>query len=282
MAGANPTLRRRQLATRLRELRKAARLSIEDVAHSLECSPAKISRIETARRGVIPRDVRDLCQIYGAGQAETEALMRMAREARQPGWWQTYDDPDFRLYIGLEAEASSITVYDTCAVPGILQTSDYARAIIRAVLPEIEESVLLHRVETRMKRQQLLRQPAPPHHLVILDESVLHRPVGGPGVMHDQLTHVIKWSELAHVTIRVVPFSVGAHMGFNSAFTLLEMDDPSVSDVAYVESITRADYLEKPTELAVCREAIRQLKSLALDPEASAARIAEVNQNYAT
>ncbi|GII82910.1 transcriptional regulator [Sphaerisporangium siamense] len=278
---ANPTLRRRQLATRLRELRKDAGMSIEDAAQRLECSPAKISRIETGRRGVIPRDVRDLCLIYGADQAETESLMRMAREARQPGWWQTYDDPDFRLYIGLETEASAITVYDTCAVPGILQTAEYARAIIRAVLPEIDEGVLRERVETRMKRQGILRQASPPRHLVILDESVLHRPVGGAAVMRAQLERVVEWTRLPHVSVRVIPFSVGAHMGFNSAFTLLEMSDPGLSDIAYVESITRAEYLEKPSELAICREAAHRLTALALGPEASAARIAEVNRTYA-
>ncbi|MEO3809619.1 helix-turn-helix transcriptional regulator [Sphaerisporangium sp. B11E5] len=281
MPGANPTLRRRQLAGRLRELRKHAGLSIEDAAQRLECSTAKISRIETAQRGVIPRDVRDLCEIYGIGPAETDALMTMAREAREPGWWQAYDHRDFRLYLGLEAEASAITIYDTCAVPGILQTARYADAIIRGVLPGIREEVLKERVDARMKRQSLLHGESPPHHLVLLDESILHRHVGGREIMREQMERLIDTASLPRVTIQVVPFTAGAHIGFNSAFTLLEMADSRVSDVVYTESIVRMEYFEKPTELALYREAIEHLRAVSLDPQASVARMAEVNQKYA-
>jgi transcriptional regulator with XRE-family HTH domain len=281
VAGANPTLRRRQLATRLRELRKDSGLSIDEVALRLECSPAKISRIETARRGVIPRDVRDLCEIYGAGQAETDALMTMAREARQPGWWKTYDEHEFHLYIGLEAEASSITNYDTCAVPGLLQTQEYASAIIRGVLPGIDEKVLGERVDARMKRQEILYQRTPPRHLVLLDESVLHRHIGSRRVMQGQLTHLVEVSRRPYVTIRVIPFSVGAHIGFNSAFTLLEMVDPGVPDMVYTEALTRLEYYDRPADLAMYREAIERLVAASLDPRLSMARIEEVNQAHA-
>lgn len=280
MAGANPALRRRQLAARLRNLRKDVGLSIEDVAQKLECSPAKISRIETARRGVIPRDVRDLCHIYGADQAESDALMAMAREARQPGWWRTYDEHDFHLYLGLESEASSITNYDTCAVPGLLQTADYARAIIRGVLPGIEEKVLAERVDARMKRQEILYREPHPRHKVILDESVLHRHIGSRQVMREQLRHLAEVACLPQVGIQVIPFSVGAHIGFNSAFTLLEMFDPGVPDIVYKEALTRLEYFDKSTDLAMYREVIERLTALALGPEESMARIAEVDRAY--
>ncbi|MEU8271937.1 helix-turn-helix transcriptional regulator [Sphaerisporangium sp. NPDC049002] len=281
MAGANPTLRRRQLATQLRRLRQDTGLSIEEVAQRLECSPAKISRIETARRGVIPRDVRDLCHIYGTDQTEVDALMAMAREARQPGWWQTYDEHEFRLYIGLEAEASSITSYDTCAVPGLLQTPDYASAIIRGVLPGIEEKVLVERVGARMKRQEVLHQEHAPTYSVLLDESVLHRSIGGREVMYGQLEHLVAIARPTHITTRVIPFSVGAHIGFNSAFTILEMFDPGVPDIVYTEALTQLQYFDRPTDLAMFREAVERLMAVSLDPEGSMALIAEVNQKYA-
>ncbi|MFC4589172.1 helix-turn-helix domain-containing protein [Sphaerisporangium corydalis] len=281
MAGVNPTLRRRQLATRLRELRKDAGLSLDDVAARLECSTAKISRIETARRGVIPRDVRDLCEIYGAGRPEADALMAMAREARQPGWWKTYDEHEFHLYIGLEAEASSITSYDTCAVPGLLQTREYAKAIIRGVLPGIEEKVLVERADARMKRQEVLYQNTPPHHLVLLDESALHRHIGGPETMREQLLHLVEVARHPHITIRVIPFSVGAHIGFNSAFTLLEMVDPGVPDIVYTEALTRLEYYDRPADLAMYRETVGRLLAVSLEPPLSMERIEEVGRNTA-
>jgi hypothetical protein len=225
--------------------------------------------------------VRDLCQIYGLGPAETDHLMTMAREARQGGWWQDYDHRDFRLYLGLEAEASSITYYETCAVPGILQTREYARAILRGVLPEIKEDVLAERVDARMRRQDLLNRRTPPHHWILMDESVLHRHVGGARVMHDQLLQVREACELPHVTIQVIPFSVGAHVGFNTSFTLLEVFDPGVPDIVHVEAVTRMEYLEKPSDLTRYRTAIEHLKVAGLDPRASAARISEVNQKVA-
>ncbi|MDH2428069.1 helix-turn-helix transcriptional regulator [Sphaerisporangium sp. TRM90804] len=281
MAGANPTLRRRQLATRLRELRKVAGLSIEEAANRLECSPAKISRIETAHRGVIPRDVRDLCHIYGVGQADAEALMTMAREARRPGWWQQYEDLDLDPYIGLEGEASSITMYETTTIPSLLQTEDYAREVIRGCLPRIKQEVLEERVDARLKRQRLLMQSEPPQCAVLLDESVLHRHVGGRAVMGAALERVVELSALAHVTVQVIPFTVGAHIGFDSMFIMLEFPDNMVPDTVYVESLMGDFYLEKPRELERFREVITHLRAVALDQPGSVALIGEMSRTYA-
>ncbi|WP_214408417.1 helix-turn-helix domain-containing protein [Sphaerisporangium fuscum] len=281
MAGANPTLRRRQLASRLRELRKSAGLSIEEAAQRLECSPAKISRIETAQRSVIPRDVRDLCQIYGTDQTEAEALITMAREARQAGWWQEYEDLDLDPYIGLEAEASSITMYETTTVPSLFQTEDYAREVIRGCLPRIKQEVLEERVDARLKRQRLHLQDDPPNCWVLLDESVLHRHVGGHSVMRAQLERVTELSELPHVIIQVIPFSVGAHIGFDSMFILLEFPDHMIPDTVYVESLMGDFYLEKPRELERFREVITHLRAAALNPRDSVSLIAEMSRTYA-
>ncbi|RBQ18165.1 XRE family transcriptional regulator [Spongiactinospora rosea] len=282
MAAANPTLRRRQLAARLRELRKESGLSIDEVAQKLLCSPAKISRIETAQRAASLRDVRDLAAIYAGGDAtETQALMTMAQEAKQPGWWQQYDDPDVRGFIGLEEAATSITVYETCLVPGLFQTEDYARAVIKGVLPRIRPDVLQERVETRLKRQELLFRESPPRYWTVLDESVLHRHIGGPGVMRAQLARIVELAELPHVVVQVVPFSVGAHMGLDNAFTFLQLSDPAVPDTVFVEGLMGLIYLEKPTEIEIYREALESLRAAGLDPARSAARIAEISRSYA-
>ncbi|PZG51982.1 XRE family transcriptional regulator [Spongiactinospora gelatinilytica] len=282
MAAANPTLRRRQLAARLRELRKESGLSIDEVAQKLLCSPAKISRIETAQRAASLRDVRDLAAIYAAGDpSETRTLMTMAQEAKQPGWWQQYDDPDVRGFIGLEEAATSITVYETCLVPGLFQTEDYARAVIKGVLPRIRPDVLQERVETRLKRQELLFRESPPRYWTVLDESVLHRHIGGPGVMRAQLARVVELAELPHVVVQVVPFSVGAHMGLDNAFTFLQLSDPAVPDTVFVEGLMGLIYLEKPTEIEIYREALESLRAAGLDPARSMARIAEISRSYA-
>ncbi|GII75204.1 transcriptional regulator [Sphaerisporangium rufum] len=281
MAGPNPTLRRRQLATRLRELRKQAGLSIEEAAHRLECSPAKISRIETAQRSVIPRDVRDLCLIYQSDEAEAEALITMAREARQTGWWQEYEDLDLDPYIGLEAEASAITMYETTTVPSLLQTEDYAREVIRGCLPRIKQEVLEERVDARLKRQRLHLGDRPPNCWVLLDESVLHRHVGGRATMRAQLARVVELAEMPHIIVQVIPFTVGAHIGFDSMFILLEFPGDLIPATVYVESLMGDFYLEKPRELERFREVITHLRAAALNPRDSVARIAEMGRSYA-
>ncbi|MCG5215974.1 helix-turn-helix domain-containing protein [Streptosporangium sp. KLBMP 9127] len=281
MAGVNPTLRRRQLAARLRELRKEAGLSIDDVAQKLLCSPAKISRIETAQRGASLRDVRDLAQIYlVTGAAEVRALMTMADEAKKPGWWQQYDDPDFRSLLGLEEAATSMTIYETCIVPGLFQTEEYARSIIRGLLPRMSPDVLNVRVEARIKRQQLLFQETPPRYWALMDESVLHRHVGGREVMRDQLGRILELSELPHVVVQVIPFTVGAHMGLDNAFTFLQLSDPAVADTVFVEGLMGQLYLEKPSHIEIYNEALESLRAAGLDPATSVARIAEIRGSF--
>ncbi|WP_169982099.1 helix-turn-helix transcriptional regulator [Microbispora sp. H10836] len=282
MAGANPTLRRRQLAVRLRELRQAVGLTVEDVANQLLCSVTKISRLETGQRGASLRDVRDLCQIYGVGESERDSLMNLAREARQPGWWQEWDDPSFRPYLGLEAEATSITHYETTTVPGLIQTEDYARAVIRGYLPNIRQDVLEERVAIRMKRQELLLRDDPPRYWVMLDESALHRHVGGPRVMREQLHRIVELADNPHIVVQVIPFTVGSHMGFDSAFILLEFADAAVPDTVFVETLWADFYLEKPSQLKRFHEVIDHLRAMALNPQASVGRITEIAETFTT
>ncbi|MFI6501126.1 helix-turn-helix domain-containing protein [Nonomuraea typhae] len=265
---ASPTLRQRQLAMRLRELRHESGLSIAEVAKQLLCSPAKISRIETTQRPASLRDVRDLCGLYGV--ADPSELMELAREARKPGWWQESENRLLRALIGLETEAIKISQYDTTTIPGLVQTEEYARAVIRGYLPRIDPEVLDHRVATRMRRQQLLSKANPPRYWILLDESALHRHIGGARVMAGQLGRLLETAEQPHVTIQVIPYTVGAHMGLDTAFVLLEFDaDTGVKDTVYMELPQGQFYEERTGYIQRFIEILDQLRATALSPHES-------------
>ncbi|NRQ31954.1 helix-turn-helix domain-containing protein [Nonomuraea sp. NN258] len=275
---ANPTLRQRQLAGRLRDLRHEAGLTVAEVAAQLLCSAAKISRIETGQRRASLRDVRDLCNLYGV--ADHTKLMTLAREARQQGWWQETEDVDFRPLVGMETEAVAISEYETTTIPGLLQSEDYARAVIRGFLPGIATNVLEERVSVRMKRQQILESTSPPRYWVLLDESALHRHIGGPAVMAAQLKRLREMAEAPRVTIQVIPFTVGAHMGFDSAFMLLEFDhNVGLPDTVYMDTLAGQLFLEKPRHLNRYREILNHLRATALSPSDSANLIGD-RENY--
>lgn len=277
----NPTIRQRQLARRLRDLRQEAGLHISDVAERLLCSQAKISRLETGQRRASLRDVRDLCALYGV--ADPTELMALAREARQPGWWQEAEDVDFRQLPGLESEAVAIHEYETTTIPGLLQTDEYARAVIKGFLPRISDEALDERVLNRMKRQQLLDKSGPPRYWVLLDESALHRHVGGVEVMARQLRRVAEASERPNVTIQVVPYTVGAHMGFDSAFMLLTFaEEAGIADTVYMDTLAGQFYYEKPAQLERPREVLDHLRAVALSPRDSARRIREQADVFAS
>jgi transcriptional regulator with XRE-family HTH domain len=277
-ARPSPTLRRRRLANELRELREAAGLTIEEVAKRLEVSDSKISRIETAKVGTTPRDVRDLLDIYRIDGQRRDRLMRIAREARQKSWWHEYGEAlDFiGDYIGLEAEATSIRQFEAQFVPGLFQTVEYARAIFRAVRPDLEPEAIEDRVRLRMQRHALITTQD--HALevwAILDETVLRRLVGHQEVMREQLYHLVELAALPRVTIQVVPFSIGAHIGMMGSFTILGFAESGDRDVVYVEGHTAAQLLQGPKELQFHEQAFDRLRAAALDPEASVALITE-------
>ncbi|GAA4060761.1 helix-turn-helix domain-containing protein [Nonomuraea soli] len=271
MAGANPTLRQRQLARQLRELREQVGLNIKDVADRVLLSPGQISRIETAKRRPSLRDVRALCELYGVPDGP---LMKLAREAHEQGWWQELEDVDFRPLPGLENDAVAISEYETTTIPGLLQTPDYARAIIKGYLPQIEPDVLDARVDGRMKRQEILSKANPPRYWVVLDESALHRHIGGPAVMAQQLAQVAMAAEQPHITIQVVPYTNGAHMGLDSAFMLLEFaPEASLADTVYMETLAGQIFTERPRQLERFNEVLDHLRAVALSPQESVARI---------
>ena len=281
MTGASPTVRQRELGTRLRQLRADLNMTVEEVAEKLLCSATKISRMETGARRPSLRDVRDLCEIYDIDKPGSQELMTLAREAREQGWWKQYDDLRLDPYIGLEQDASAITSFTMFYVPALLQTEDYARSIITSIAPRIDPNVLEQRIEARLRRQQLLAGPDPPRYRVLLDEAALHRPVGGPRVMGAQLDKVLKCAQDKMATIQVIPFNIGGLAASDSNFALLDFADPILSSVVFVEGLTTNQLIERSSDLGRYREAVEHLRDSALSPRDSVIRIAEMRTTYA-
>jgi transcriptional regulator with XRE-family HTH domain len=281
VTGASPTVRQRELGTRLRELRNRLGLTVEDVAEKLLCSATKISRMETGARRPSLRDVRDLCGVYGVDEPTSAELMDLTRKAREQGWWSQYDDLKLDPYIGLEQAATSITSFTMYYVPALLQTEDYARAIIKAIAPKMDPRIHQQRVEARLRRQQLLDRDTPPNYRVLLDEAVLHRRVGGSAVMAAQLDRILELERESRTTVQVIPFDVGAHAAQDSNFVLLEFDE-SLSPVVFIEGLTNHQYQERKADLARYREAVEYLRDSALSPRDSVLRIAEMRKAYAS
>ena len=276
MTTRTPTGRRRRLGAELRRLREDAGLTIDRVAEALECSQSKVSRIETGQVSATPRDVRDMLALYRVSDARRETMVQIAREARQPGWWQKFGDvPDgVPAYVGLEAAATSIDVYMSLIVPALLQTADYARAVIGAVRPDLPAAEIDRRVELRLRRQALLDQERPPTLRVLLDDAVLRRPVGGAEVMAAQRLRLLTDAERPAVTLQVLPVEGGAHAGMDGPFTIFGFPAAAERDVVALDSAADALYLENPEDVGRYRRVFQRLLPAALTPRASAVLVA--------
>ncbi len=279
VADRSPTLRRRELASQLRELRKQSGRTVDDIARELLCSPPKISRIETGVRPASLRDVRDLCRIYGVDDALRDRLMTLAREAKQEGWWNRYGDIAIDPMIGLEIEAAQISSYESCVIPWMFQTREYARAVIRGILPRIADGVMDERVAARLTRQEIITRESPPHFWSLVDESAIRRRVGSNQVMRDQLKAMVELAAIPNMTLQVVPFSLGAHPGLNNTFTLLEFESAQ-PPVVSMENMAGSLYLERGSDVDRYREALMYLRAGALDPENSIALIERVGGEF--
>jgi transcriptional regulator with XRE-family HTH domain len=284
VAGAHgphsPTVRRRELGTRLRALRTGADLTVEQVAGHLLCSPSKISRLETGQRGASPRDIRDLCDLYGVQGSEREYLGALAREGGRRAWWQPYDLP-YATYVGLEAEAVSIRDFEPGVFPGLLQAPGYARILHERAMPRLSAEVIDQRIEERRTRQEILSRDEPPQLTAIIDESVLHRVVGGAKVMREQLERVIQASRRPHITVHVLPFSAGAHPALDSTFVVLEFAPP-VPGVVYAEGLVGNIYRERPDDVQRYREIFEYLRDSSLKPQDSVALMTKMKRLYAS
>jgi transcriptional regulator with XRE-family HTH domain len=264
----------------LRRLREAAGVTIDQVAERLECSASKISRIETGQSGVTTRDVRDILQVYGVPEGEADVLLQFSREARQKGWWHLYGAVLTGAYVGLEAAADAIRAYEALVVPGLLQTEDYARAMFRAGRPDIDSVEIDKRVRVRMARQSLLTQDEPLDLWIVLDEAVLHRPVGGQSVMRRQFDHLVTSAEQPNITLQVLPFSAGAHAGMDGTFSMLLYEEPPNQNVVFAANAAGGLFLEKEEELHRFAFIFDHLRASAMRPEESLALIARLSKEF--
>jgi transcriptional regulator with XRE-family HTH domain len=275
----SPTVRRRRLALELRRLREAARLTCEEVAEHLECSASKISRVETGRVSVSPRDVRDMLELYGVPEQQRDSLVQLSRDSRQKGWWHAYSDtiqPQFATYVGLESAASEIRVYEVNIIPGLLQTADYARTIIRSGTMNGNQEDVDRKVALRMARQPALTRDDPPMLWTVVDEAALRRRVGGTELMRMQLEHVLELSGLKNVAMQVIPFGAGAHPAMGRPFVILVFPERVDPDVVYLEDLTSTLYLEDVDEVDRYNVFFNHLRATALSFEDSAALVTSV------
>ena len=269
-----PTVRRRRLGSELRRLREARAIKLEEVADQLGLAASTLSRIETGKAPTKTAYLTALLEMYGVTDAgQRQVLIDMAREGHRKGWWAVYDDvlpTGFGIYVGLEAEATGLRVYETQVVNGLLQTPGYARAVLREVHKKDSPEQLQRLAELRLKRQEVLDQEDPPDLWLILDETVIRRPIGGPEVMVGQLKHLVEASQWPNVTLQVLPFSSGAHPALTGPFTILEFPERSDPDVVYFDSWGGPIYLEKDKEVRTCTEAFDRLRAAARSPGDSA------------
>ena len=280
----SPTVRRRRLGMELRRLREASSLMIEDVAKHLECSMSRVSRIETGKSVARIRDVRDMLDLYQVGdEAQREQLLTLAKDAQQRGWWTEYESvlsAGLDTYVGLEASAASIRSFQTHLVPGLLQTEEYSRALIKVGQPT-ESSVNIDRmISLRRRRQAMLADAGTLEMWAVLDEAVLRRPIGGNAVMRAQLARLLEVGELPSVTIQVLPFTRGAHPGLGGAFTIIGFPDPTDLDVVYVDSPAGNIFLEKDKDVRRHTTWFDHLRAAALPPDESADFIALVSDEF--
>jgi transcriptional regulator with XRE-family HTH domain len=265
----NPTIRRRRLGAELRRHRAEAGITIDVVARRLGCSPSKVSRIETGHTSATPRDVKDMLAIYGVARSISDELGEIASEALQKGWWHPYSAVLVGAYVGLESAARRIRSYEQQVIPGLVQSEEYAIAMIRTARSSDTDAELERRVRVRMERQSLLIQDDPIDLWVVLDEAVVSRPVGGDEVMRDQLVRLVEAAELPNVTLQILPFQAGAHAGMDGPFAILDFPEAEDPDVVYAESATGGHFLEKTDELQKYGTIFDTIQSAALTPEES-------------
>ncbi|GAA3099394.1 helix-turn-helix domain-containing protein [Streptosporangium carneum] len=248
-----PTVLRMLLGVQLRRLREVRSITLEEAGETIRASRSKISRLELGRTGFKQRDVADLLTLYGlTDEAERATLLTMAKQANLPGWWHTYSDlvPSwFSSYLGLEQAADVIRSYEVQLVPDLLQTRDYARAVIRLAHQDLTSAEIERHVELRMKRQQILRRPNAPRLWTVIDEAALRRPIGGTAVMRAQFEHLIDVTGLNHVTVQIMPFSAGGHAASGGPITILRMPEQRLPDVVCLKQLASAVYPDKPSDI---------------------------------
>lgn len=258
----------------------------EEAAERMSWSGSKLSRIERGQVATNSDDVRDLLELYEVkDDGLRQTLVMLARESRRRGWWHVYGDimPErFEVYLGLEPEASTLRFYQAQIVPGLLQTQDYARALLESHPTPVEPREIERRTELRIRRQEILAREDPPDVWVILDEAVLHRPIGGPEVMANQLRHLSDLGRKTHITLQVLPFDRGSHSGLNGSFDILEFAESDVyaPRLVHLENLTSSLYIEKAKEVRFYTMAFDHLRTAALHPVETRGLLTELEEQF--
>jgi transcriptional regulator with XRE-family HTH domain len=267
----SPTVLRIMLGRRLRQLRESRDISREAAGFVIRASESKISRMETGKVSFKERDIDDLLRLYGVTeQAEREVLLRVARQANSPGWWHRFGDVHpkwFETYLGLEAAASLIRTYEVQFVPGLLQTKEYAEAVIRLGHGGATDDEIARRVTLRMSRQRRLEDPKDLQLWAVVDEAALRRVLGDRAVMRGQIAALIEAAQLPNITLQVVRFGAGGHPAAGGPFTVLRFADREVPDLVYAEQLTSALYIDQREEVDTYIQAMERLCVAADPPE---------------
>ncbi|MFD1542569.1 helix-turn-helix domain-containing protein [Nonomuraea guangzhouensis] len=282
-AETSPTVRRRRLASELRRLRNERGMSMQAVADHMEITTASLSRIETGRRGIRPRDLRFLLDLYEIVDPEREALLALNREAQQKGWWRQYGNVlsgEYATLIGLEAEAGSVQNYEQSLVPGLLQTEAYTRVITAAFRPGDSPDEIDHLVAVRLKRQERINDRDFTLSAIV-SEAVLCQHIGSASVRAEQLKHLAEMNQRANVMVQVLPFRAGAHAALTGPFSILRFPGANNMDIVYLENMTSAVYLEEAPEVGTYESVFDYLKASALSPNDSASMLIEVTERLA-
>jgi hypothetical protein len=273
-SAGGPTVLRILLGAQLRKLREDKGITREAAGYEIRSSESKISRMELGRVSFKERDVADLLTLYGlTDEEERTALLNLARDANSPGWWHRESDilPNwFQPYVGLESAATIIRTYEVQFVPGLLQTADYARAVIRLAHDAALPSELERRVTLRLNRQKLLTRSDAPQLWAVIDEGALHRPVGGVDVMRSQIAALIDATKLPNVQLQIMPFDYGGHAAAGGSFTILRFPDQELPDIVYTEQLASALYFDKREDVEYYLAAMERL-AVEADPPAETA-----------
>ncbi|MFH0515802.1 helix-turn-helix domain-containing protein [Streptomyces sp. M41] len=280
-----PTVGQVVLGKRLQELREAAGLGRDEAARVLRVAAATVRRMETAEVALKIPYVQVLLETYGVPQDEAASFVDLAEEANRPGWWQRFHDvlPDwFSLYVSLEGAARIVRSYEPHFVPGLLQTEAYARAVLQAgTIGRAGAETIERHVALRMRRQRLLERPDPPHLWVIMDETVLRRPVSADGeVMRGQVDKLLEFAERDRVTLQVAEFASGPHPGTYAPFTLFRFAEPQLPDMVYTEYLSGALYLDSRNEVGVHLEVLDHMSTVAASAERTKKILRERREDF--
>lgn len=280
--GTGSTVRRMLVGAQLRRLRETKGISREEAGYTIRASESKISRLELGRVSFKARDVNDLLLFYDINSPdEREAIVRLAEEANEPGWWHDFNDllPGwFETYVGLEEAAQLIRTYEVQFIPGLLQTEEYARAVSTLGPAEAQTDEIDRRVKLRMRRQNRLDDPDGPRLWAVVDEAALWRPIGGAEVMRGQLEHLVEVAKQPGITLQVMPFKFGGHSAEGGAFSILRYAESELPDIVYVEQLTSAHYMDKRSDVDPYMVAMERLCIDAATPDDSIAIINDVHQ----